>query len=1236
MPRHGPASQERVHTRRTLVSALQDEPALFRREGRKPPVDEHARKVLHTLLTGADPNHRPPKLIREWQIEAPIDRTERYAELFATHRITGQKAVLRVYDVPILADDAGRKRAEDLFRWEAQVLRRIGEHPAVIHADAPFIDEAGLVLPFEAFAGITLGSWIDKHGTKLGGPSGIKAKLDLWKRIAEAIDYAHGQGVVHRLLRPEVVLVEDALEPSDLRVMGFELAKQVYLQGQTVAVSTLADDRRRWSAPEVVRSFSDADARSDQFSLGALLGHMLAGRPLFDSTEEMLRRNGAFTRLRDIQSGFKQTLDQALAVMLERSSANRYKSLRDAIEAVEQAVTGRAPVLPFAPVLDPENLLAGAQLGTDYEIKEKLGAGGMATVYSARHLVSGSTRALKIARPDARAEEALRSEYQALQGIDHPNVVRAIDITSVVPGRKTLVLERVKGGTFSARLKQGSLSDEERRQYAEHLIAALAYLEQKGVVHKDIKPDNLVVGPDGLTLIDFSLAGEPVGETLVGTALYRDPALERWSPVADRYAAALCLFELYVGRHAFDGQAPFPGQPPHVDTQDFDRPALAEFFRKALAPIPSQRHPSAAAMRAALLEALGSRASASPLPSPHAGVGGTARAPLSATSLTGTALAALRRAGIMTQGALVGLDQAKIANLPGLGNKKREEIVALRRALVEAGVEADAPAAQERHPLFPTLVGDETDAHRLGLGTALTDALQRAGFTTVGRLADATRDDLRPVPGVGAKTLAQIVQALQRFAESGTGVADAQTLEAVWDRATAPLAGQQRNVLERLSGLHGRPVTQVELQEAIGMTQPAISLARQRAIATLDRRALDEVVDHVEGMLVSAGGLLPIDEAAQRLVERWPALDEALPAGLLRLLAEIEPTRVACHAVLDDDRHDLLARPLFDREAISAFLQAARANARWPPQKPEATRALLQSFLPEYPHDPLGLAVRLAHDLRLTDDGELYETPVTLDQAVRHLLHKSRPPVRLDELRERVAASFGDAVAPPPDAEALVRVVAGITSYRYDAARQEIDVREARSIESRQHAADPLPPELLSHDAAEVARDLLRSMSARDGFRLVVAPPEAQPEIGRSIARVLDGAVFASFEDAFFRDAGAGIEALDRAERFVAQRQKLRQKAEQVLDRLVQEHGRSGRRVVLGDTAILGVCEALHVVRRVYDLTAPGGRGFWVVVIPGVVHQRQPLFNEKPGAIVFSIDGATLPVGRELSASAAG
>ncbi|CAN5925135.1 hypothetical protein BH11MYX4_BH11MYX4_02990 [soil metagenome] len=1233
----GPASAERIHTRRTILTALQDPTALWRREGRRPPVDEHATRTVHELLTGADASHKPPRLVREWKLEAAVERTDRFVEYFATHRITGEHAVLRVYDAPMLEEEATRRRVEDLFRWEAQVLRRIGEHPHVLHAEAPFVDEAGFVLPFEPFSGITLGSWIERYSSKLSGSPGIRAKVDLWKAIADAIDAAHRQGVVHRLLRPEVVLVEDILEKPDIRIAGFELAKQLYLPGQTVAVSSLSDDRRRWAAPEVVRSFSDADARSDQFSLGAMLAHMLIGRPAFDSTEEMIRRNGAYTRLRDVSTTFKQSLDQALATMLSVAAANRFPSLSAAVEAVELAVSGRAPTaLPT--VLDPENLPDGTRLGTDYEVTGKLGAGGMATVYVARHLVSGSSRALKVSRPDARAEDALRGEYQALQGVDHPNIVRAIDITSVVPERKTLVLERVKGTSLAARFAAGALHDEERRLYAEHLLAALGYLEQKGIVHKDIKPDNLIVSTEGLTVIDFSLAGEAPEATTIGTALYRDPALERWSALSDRYAAALCLFEMYVGRHAFGGQTPSPGDRPLLDAQEVDRVALYEFFLRALSPTPRERHPSALAMRSALLEALGSKAVTSvPPPSPAAGLR-AGDAPLSATALSGTSLSCLRRAGITTQGALVGLDDAKISALPGLGTKKREEVLALRQSLIESGVERADDRGGDRHPLYPELIGEESDVHALGLPGTLADTLARAGFATVGRLADATRHDLLKLQGVGPKVVAQVVQGLQRFGESARGVDVPTTLDGLWELATRPLQGQQITVVERLFGIRGgRPVLQQELADEIGLSQPSVSLLKQRAVDVIDRRVLDEVIEHVEGLLVVAGGLLRIDEVGARLLERWPVSSDFAELGFLRLLAELVPTRFACLAVLDEEPGEVLARPTFDDKSIVAFLQAARTLASWPPKKADGVRQSLQSYLPEYPLDPVGLATRLSRDLRLTDDGELFEAPVSIKDATLYVLRKSRLPVKLEDLRELLLSHFGAAVSPPPELSELTVVVAKLGTYQLDAGTGTVDVPATRSIETKSElAADPLPFELRAQDPTELACRVIRSLAERDGFRLVVASPEQHPEIARSLVPCLGtDTLYVSFEDELFRRIDADIDAFERAERFLAQRAKLKREAEALLDSLVKEKGRAGARIVLGDTALWAVCDSLHLVRRLYDLTSTGGRGFWVLVVPGLVHQTQPLFNEKPGAIVFSMGGTVLPLTKPVPASLA-
>jgi hypothetical protein len=140
---------------------------------------------------------------------------------------------------------------------------------------------------------------------------------------------------------------------------------------------------------------------------------------------------------------------------------------------------------------------------------------------------------------------------------------------------------------------------------------------------------------------------------------------------------------------------------------------------------------------------------------------------------------------------------------------------------------------------------------------------------------------------------------------------------------------------------------------------------------------------------------------------------------------------------------------------------------------------------------------------------------------------------------------------------------------------------------------------------------------------MLVTPPERHPEIGRSVA-VAIGGIWVSFEDAFFADHGSKMVALERAERFIAQRDALTDAAEATLFRLLQEHGQPGEVIVLGDTAILGLCESLDLPRRLYDETLSGSRGFWVLVVPGVIHNRQPRFNE--GAAMWHLEGATLPL----------
>jgi hypothetical protein len=101
-----------------------------------------------------------------------------------------------------------------------------------------------------------------------------------------------------------------------------------------------------------------------------------------------------------------------------------------------------------------------------------------------------------------------------------------------------------------------------------------------------------------------------------------------------------------------------------------------------------------------------------------------------------------------------------------------------------------------------------------------------------------------------------------------------------------------------------------------------------------------------------------------------------------------------------------------------------------------------------------------------------------------------------------------------------------------------------------------------------------------------------------------------SFEDAFFRRHDADIAALERAEQYTAQRGILTEHADDLLRDLLEEHGRAGRVVVLGDTALLALCDALDAPRRLCDETLSGSQGFWVLVVPGVAYEAIEAYME--------------------------
>ena len=163
------------------------------------------------------------------------------------------------------------------------------------------------------------------------------------------------------------------------------------------------------------------------------------------------------------------------------------------------------------------SLVAGTRFGA-FEVLERLGAGGMGEVYRARDTRLDRTIALKIIRasdlPGRDRDERFKREARAISRVNHPNICALYDIGED-RDEMFLVMEYVGGGTLASRLERGALRIEETLRYGVQMADALDTAHRNGVIHRDLKPGNIMLTPDGVVkVLYFGLAK---------TALYDHP-----------------------------------------------------------------------------------------------------------------------------------------------------------------------------------------------------------------------------------------------------------------------------------------------------------------------------------------------------------------------------------------------------------------------------------------------------------------------------------------------------------------------------------------------------------------------------------------------------------------------------------------------------------------------------------------------------------------------------------------
>lgn len=539
--------------------------------------------------------------------------------------------------------------------WEARVLGHLGDHPSIATVLDRWNENGKAFMATRYLAGGSLHELINRS-YESGGTLPVDEILRISMEIASALAHIHRGRILYLDLQPRNVL--------------FDQFHTVHLVDFDTAVSfdddIVSDLSRRpvvtYMAPEVTDGGS-VDERADLYSLGVTIYEMCRGRAPFGGTrEEVLAARRASLPPSLDRDDLPNALNGLVLRLLAPAREQRPASAAEVFKTLERLrATATAPdqFLPLIghslPVPDPKELknssttrtadyVVGDYVGDRFEIQAVLGTGGFSRVYRVWDEVEGEQRALKLFG-SVIGYEAVRREIGALRKVRHPNVIEVLWADKTRGGDWYLITEFIEGEPLEGFVRGSKrLDDEEAVQVTLSLLdaliafhpdaARLAELQAKDreggltgaefdeligmkehrLVHRDIKPYNVILTSNGPKLLDFNIAsrvGDPV-RTQSGTPPYQSPDadLTQWDVSTDLFAVGVVLYELLCqGQHPYPNAMPMFAEPvidPRTIRSDL-APDLAEFLIKACAPARADRFSTAAEMQLALRQAIDSR-----------------------------------------------------------------------------------------------------------------------------------------------------------------------------------------------------------------------------------------------------------------------------------------------------------------------------------------------------------------------------------------------------------------------------------------------------------------------------------------------------------------------------------------------------------------------------------------------------------------------------------------------------
>ena len=596
-------------------------------------------------------------------MDAPIPaedflRPARY-ELQRLMRATRDKRVYLARDreldclvaLDVFSNNATMPTGLTVSAWETRVLGKLGDHRNIATVLDHWENDEAAVMVTRYLSGGSLQDMI-AQAREIGDRLPAERIVRIAIQIASGLAHIHGRRILYRDLQPRNVLFD---EWGTVHLVDFDTAVAVDDEDVSDLSQRPVID---YMAPELTDG-ETAGERADLYSLGATIYEMCQGHPPFAGTREEIlaaRRAGPPPALErdDLPEALTDLVFCLLAPECDQRPASatevveRLEGLRTVQTVLDLAAKPASGNIDSLPKPDPAEVrrsvgakaaeyAAGDVIDDRFEILDILGRGGFSKVYRVRDEVEGEERALKLF-DSAAGYDKVRREIGALRKIRHPNVVEVFWADKTGAGDWYLITEFIDGeslGEFvggkrvlrdreavdvaldlldalaafhpdSMRLKEldakhreGELSEGEFREWME--------LQDKGLVHRDIKPYNVILTRTGAKLLDFNIASRVGDEvkTQSGTPPYQPPDvnLTRWDVSPDLFAVGVVLYQLLCdGRHPYPNSMPMVAEPvidPRTVRSDLD-PALAEFLIKACASLRADRFATAVEMQQAL------------------------------------------------------------------------------------------------------------------------------------------------------------------------------------------------------------------------------------------------------------------------------------------------------------------------------------------------------------------------------------------------------------------------------------------------------------------------------------------------------------------------------------------------------------------------------------------------------------------------------------------------------------